>query len=273
MKEKLSFIGIQTTPTKNPEKNLRETLKLMDEALLLYKKVDVVVLPEYFYWAPEPKDTPFITSYPEEIISAFSERAKLHNTYIVGGTVANKREDGNIYNTALLFDRNGNVAGKYDKVHLFDVLNVKDTEQESDQITRGNGLFTYDADFGKIAISICYDIRFPEVARTLALQGVKYLFMPTAFFSPRQDHWEKLVTATALHNSMYVVGANLYGTLDKNNVFCGRSLIADPWGVSVAMVSDKAGFMQAYVESEYAQQIGDAIGTFHNRVPDVYNVK
>ncbi|MCB6993843.1 hypothetical protein LI177_10155 [bacterium 210820-DFI.6.37] len=273
MKDKLSFVGIQTMVTKDIQKNFRTALDITDEALRLHKKVDMLVLPEYFYWAPDLVDTPLIGPYPEEIIHEFSIRAKLYNTYIIAGTVANRREDGNIYNTALLFDRNGDVVGKYDKVHLFDALNAMGGERESDQITRGSDLFSYDADFGKIGISICYDVRFPEVARTLALRGVKYLFTPAAFYTPRQDHWEKLLISTALHNSMYVTGLNLYGKLDEHNTFCGRSLIADPWGVPVAMASDKQGFIQAYVDPDYTDEIKDAVGTFHNRVPDVYDIK
>ena len=273
MTKKLSFVGIQTTPTKDKDKNFKQALDLMDEALKAYKTVDMVVLPEYFYYAPDLDETPLIKEYPQEIIDEFSMRAKLFNTYIIGGTVAHKQQDGNIYNTALLFDRSGEIVGRYDKIHLFDALNAMGGEQESDQNTAGNKLFTYDADFGKIGISICYDIRFPEAARTMALQGVQYLFIPSAFYSPRSDHWQNILTATALHNSMYVVGVNLFGKLNEDNIFCGRSLICDPWGVPEAIAADKAGYIQAYVDPDYPKEIGDAVGTFHNRVPEVYKIK
>lgn len=273
MKKKLSFVGIQTTPTKDKDKNLRQALDLMDEALKSHKTVDMVVLPEYFYYAPDLEETPLIGPYPQEIIEEFSMRAKLFNTYIIAGTVAHKREDGNIYNTALLFDRKGEIVGKYDKIHLFDALNAMGGEQESDQITRGKELFLYDADFGKIGITICYDIRFPELARTMALQGVQYLFTPAAFYSPRIDHWQDILRVTALQNSIYVMGVNLFGKLNDDNIFCGRSLIADPWGVAAATAADKAGFIQAYIEPGYTDEIKDAVGTFHNRVPEVYDIK
>ena len=102
MEKRISFVGVQTHLTANKEENLKQALCLVDEALSLYKDVDMLVLPEYFYWAPDPKDTPFIEEYPEYIIEEFSSRAKLYNTYILAGTVANKRADGNIYNTAML---------------------------------------------------------------------------------------------------------------------------------------------------------------------------
>lgn len=272
MGRKIGIVGIQSLLTADKEQNLKNVLALMDEALLSYKYVDIIVLPEYFYWGPDPEDTPFIEEYPQHIINEMAKRARKHHTYIIAGTVANKRENGNIYNTALLFDREGEIVGKYDKIHLFDALNAMGGERESDQITRGKELFIYDADFGRMAINICYDIRFPEMARTLALKGVKYLFVPSAFYSPRADHWQSLLCASALQNSMYVIGINLYGELNAENIFCGRSLIADPWGVPVAIASDKPGFFHAYADSDYADQVKDAVGTFHNRVPEVYDI-
>ncbi|MCB6367456.1 hypothetical protein LI291_14880, partial [Intestinibacillus massiliensis] len=98
-------------------------------------------------------------------------------------------------------------------------------------------------------------------------------FIPSAFYSPRSDHWQNILTATALHNSMYVVGVNLFGKLNEDNIFCGRSLICDPWGVPEAIAADKAGYIQAYVDPDYPKEIGDAVGTFHNRVPEVYKIK
>ena len=271
MAKKISIVGIQTTPTKNAQANFAQATDLLKEALHLYQHVDAVVLPEYFYYAPDNNEGDSIGEIPQEIIETFSSYAKAYETYIIAGTVANRRND-KIYNTSLLFDRSGAVVGSYDKVHLFDVLDAAAGEQESDLITRGDKIFTYDADFGKIGIMVCYDIRFPEMARTLALQGVQYLFVPAAFYSPRFDHWQDLLRTTALHNSMYVTGVNLIGKLNAANVFCGRSMIADPWGVAVAEASDRPGFIQAYVDGEYPKMIRDAVGSFHNRVPEVYNI-
>lgn len=272
MNKKVSFVGIQTTLTTDKEQNLKNALELMDEALMSYKQVDMVVLPEYFYWGPDPEDTPMISEYPKHIIEAFSMRAKLHSTYIAAGTVAHKDTDGKIYNSTLLFDRNGEVVGRYDKIHLFDALNAQFGERESDQITRGKEILIYDTDFGRIGLNVCYDIRFPEMARTLALKGVEYLLVPSAFYSPRADHWQSLLCATALQNSMYVLGVNLVGELNPENIFCGRSLIADPWGIALATAPDKPSYFQAYVDPDYVKSTRDAVGTFYNRVPEVYEI-
>ncbi len=274
MGRKVSIVGIQNSPTKyDLDKNLKDAMALLDEALDLHEHVDIAVLPEYFSFVPEYKDTPMIGEYSEELKKALSSRAKKYNTYIIGGTVANKREDGSIYNTALVFDRNGEVIGSYDKIHLFDVLNATGEEQESNQITRGENLLTFDADFGKVGVMICYDVRFPEMARTYALQGVEYLMVPAAFFSPRFDHWQELIKAAALQNGMYVMGVNIFGKVCDTLNLCGRSLIVDPWGIKLASAPDKPSFIQAYVDPDHPKQIRDALGTFHNRVPSVYDIK
>ena len=274
MGKKISIVGIQNSPAKyDVEGNIKDALRIFDEAMNAHAYVDIAVFPEYFTFVPENKDTDIIREYSEELKEELSKRAKKHNTYIVAGTVANRRDDGNIYNTALVFDRNGDVIGQYDKIHLFDVLDAAGEEQESNQITRGDNLLIIDTDFGKVGIMICYDIRFPELARTYALQGVEYLMVPTAFFSPRIDHWQNLIKACALQNGMYVVGANLFGKVCDTLNLCGRSLIADPWGVPLATASDKATYIQAYVDAEYPKKIREALGIFHNRVPSVYNIK
>ena len=273
MKKKISMVGIQMIPTPDKEENLKNALALVDEAFEMYTHVDMLVLPEYFYHVVPKSQIETVGAYPEVIKAELSKRAKAHASYIIAGTVANRKEDGKVYNTAVMFDRSGEICGEYSKIHLFDVLGAMGGVNESDYITRGDKVFTYEADFGKIGITICYDIRFPELARMMALFGVQYLFVPAAFYSPRIDHWQDILRVTALQNSLYVMGVNLFGKLDDANTFCGRSIISDPWGIPVATASDKAGIVQAYVDIDYASTIRDAIGTIHNRVPSLYNIK
>lgn len=271
MKKKVSIVVIQTAPTKDLRRNFRQAVRLMHEALTLYKYVDMVVFPEHFLYFPDNSEGDLIKGIPDVFIRTFSTYAKRYNTYITAGTLANRR-DGRIYNTSLLFSREGEVVSSYDKVHLFDALNAAEGKKESNLITPGDHLLTYDADFGKIGTMVCYDVRFPELARTMALSGVEFLFIPAAFYMPRFDHWQSLVKSTALQNSMYVAGANLTNLPAGPSLYCGRSLIADPWGVAIATASDKPGFIQAYVDADYPGKIRDAVGTFHNRVPGLYNI-
>lgn len=271
--KKISIIGIQTHTTKDIDANFEQACGLMDEALELHKHSDIVVLPEGFYDSPDNNEIDRIGKYPDRLMDAFSERAKKYKTYIVGGSVYNRRENGKIYNTALLFDREGNVVEHYDKVHLFDVLDCDEEDKESYMVEAGDHICIYDTDFGKVGVIICYDIRFPELTRTLALRGVEYLMVPAAFYTPRFDHWTDLLRNLALHNSMYVCGVNLVGELDEKNLFCGRSIISDPWGVQIAAASDKPGFIQAYVDPEYPSAIREAVGNLRNRRPDMYDIR
>ncbi len=271
MAKKISIVAIQVAPTRDLRHNFRQGIRLMREALTLHKYVDVVVFPEHFCYFPSISDGPKIKELSSLFTRAFSTYAKKYNTYIIAGTVANRR-DGKIYNTSLLFDRQGEIVGSYDKIHLFDALNAAQGNRESDLTTPGDQVFSYEADFGKIGVMVCYDVRFPELARTLALDGVEYLFVPAGFYMPRYDHWQDLVKSAALQNSMYVTGANLANRPGEKGLFCGRSLIADPWGIAIATASDKPGFIQAYVDADYPALIRDAVGSFHNRTPALYNI-
>lgn len=271
MRKKISVLAIQVASTQDSQYNYRQAVRLMHEALTLYRYVDMVVFPEHFLFVPDNSERDKIQEIPELFLRTFSTYAKTYNTYIAAGTIANRR-DGKIYNTSLLFGRQGQVVGSYDKIHLFDALNAAKGNRESDLIEPGDHVFAYDTDFGRIGIMVCYDVRFPELARTLALDGVEFLFIPAAFYMPRFDHWQALVKNTALQNSMYVVGANLTNPPGGPGLFCGRSLIADPWGVAIATASDKPGFIQAYVDADYPTKIRNAVGTFHNRRPSLYNI-
>jgi predicted amidohydrolase len=270
MNKLISLIGIQSLAGIDKNVNLQMALDLIDEALSLYNQADVIVLPECFYEIIGKKT---MGVYPEEIKEALAERAAKYGAYIVGGSVLNRqRPDEKLRNTALLYGRNGEILGSYDKIHLFDALNCADKDKESHYCEHGTRTFTYDADFGKIGIMICYDIRFPELARTLALKGVKFLFVPSAFYSPRTDHWEALLKGIAIQNSIYVMGVNLFGKLTEGSGFCGRSMLIDPWGVIIAGASDKACFFQAYVDPDYPAQIGSSVGSFINRRPSIYDI-
>ncbi len=270
MSARISMVGIQTMPGRDRETNLKNALSLIDEAAAYYKQIDMIVLPEHFYTFANWESA---GCYPREVTEALSLKAYEYQTYIVGGTVLNRHiSSGKLYNTSMLFDRDGNVAGSYDKIHLFDGMNCVDNEKEAKYCEYGENLFTWDTDFGKIGIVVGYDIRFPELARTLALQGVRYLAVPVAFHSPKDSCWTDLIKGMALYNAMYVLGVNLYGSLSEDSVFCGKSLMVDPGGVIVAGASDQPDFFQAYIDTDYPNIIEARVGSFMNRRPSVYDI-
>lgn len=258
MIDKIGLLGIQTAPGTKGELPYR-AFQLLDEALSAYRKTDLVVMPECYSYYPSLKDKDEIEEYNYEILTALSDRAIMYNTYIVGGSVIHRRENGKLYNTAVVVDRDGNIIGEYDKCHLFDVLDGSGNK-ESDLVCAGQKGLVFDADFGKVGVCICYDIRFPELIREYAKEGAEYLAVPAAFFSPRADHWQALLRAAALENGMYVIGANLFGADVNGNVFCGRSSIFDPWGVQLSGASDREEFVQAYVDKDYASSVRNRLG-------------
>ncbi len=270
MSTRISIVGIQIMPSKERKTNLKNALSLIDEAAAFYKQIDMIVLPEHFYVLEKGKTAGY---YPEEVMEALSVKAYEYQTYIVGGTILNRRmSSGKLYNTSVFFDRDGNVAGSYDKIHLFDGIDCADNEKEAAYCEHGEQLFTWDTDFGKIGIVVGYDIRFPELVRTLALQGVRYLMIPAAFYSPRDSYWTDIIKGIALYNSMYVIGVNLYGKLSEDCVFFGKSLIVDPGGVTVAGASDQPGFFQAYIDTDYPNIVEARVGSFMNRRPSSYDI-
>lgn len=265
---KVSVVGIQIQPTLDKKRNLDMSISLIDEALVSYPKIDIICLPEIFYYSPADEEANDVGPIPSDYIDSFSRMAIKGQTYIIAGSIIHRRNN-KLYNTALLFDRKGRQVGHYDKIHLFDALGVK----ESEIVEGGESIFYYDTDFGRVGIIICYDIRFPELARTLALNKVEYLFVPAAFYSPRIDHWTDLIRATALQNLFYVIGINLIGSLRPDEVFCGRSIIADPWGITLATASDYPCFIHSYLDPEYLYDIRERVGGFSNRVPGIYSCK
>jgi predicted amidohydrolase len=267
---KVKVVGLQTQITENKELNLKKAVKLLDEAHQLYSEIDVVCLPELFYKIPSPDDAQEVAEViPNNLTKIFSEKARNYGIYIVAGSFLEKKGDGR-YNTSLLFGRNGEIKGFYSKTHLFNALNFK----ESLICKPGkNAEFSiFETDFGKIAITICYDLRFPEFYRTLALKGASIVFTPSAFMLPRVDHWNILVKAAALQNLIYVVAVNLVGKY-RGFEFFGRSMIVDPWGVPLSTAPDKESIIYAELDLEYQKEIRKRLPIFEQRRPQLYKLE
>jgi len=263
----IKVVGIQTSITASKEYNLKSAIKLLDKASKLYNELDIACFPELFYKIPLPNDADEVAeAVPNKLTKIFSEKAKEYNIYIIAGSFLEKKNN-NRYNTSILFDRGGNIAGSYTKTHLFDALGFK----ESDISIPGERIPVFKTDFGKIGITICYDLRFPELYRTLALKGAKIIFVPSAFISPRMDHWDILVRSAALQNLNYVVALNLFGEY-KGIKFFGRSMIVDPWGIPLSIASDKESIVYGNLDLEYLEEIRKHLPVFKHRKPELYEL-
>lgn len=170
----------------------------------------------------EPEDGPSV--------AALSRAARENGVYVVGGSIP-LREGGRLYNASFVFDRTGQVIAVHRKVHLFDIdVDGGQYFKESDTFTAGDRVTVFDTEFGKMGLCVCFDFRFPELARLMALEGARCIFVPAAFnMTTGPAHWELMFRQRAVDNQLFTVGAapaRSYG----GYVSYGNSMVVSPWG-------------------------------------------
>lgn len=176
-----------------------------------------------------------------KIQTFLSQQAKNHGVWIIGGTIPIASDhDNKIKAASIVFDDQGHIVARYDKIHLFDVqLSDEEIYKESDTTEAGQKIVTVDSPFGTLGLAVCYDIRFPELFRYLFNQGMEILSLPSAFTVPTGTaHWEVLVRSTAIENFCYVIAACQGGTHTNGRKTYGHSLIVSPWGEILAEKKD-----------------------------------
>lgn len=260
MVSKAGILAIQVGWTEDKDDNLRRALALIDEAMSIYNKVDLICLPEMYYVNPTRKNLDMV-GMPlwNPLTCALADYARKYHVNIVTGCFPWQSRDG-LYNTCLCLDRDGAIVGQYSKTHLFDAIGLK----ESDLVKPGNEICVVDFDFGRVGMAVCYELRFPEYLRRICEDDVDLLCMPTAFYTPRHDHWEILTKAAALQNLTYLCAVNQY-----NRFYVGRSCIVDPNGVTIAEASDKEGFVYALMDTDYVKEMREKFRTWENRRMDI----
>ncbi len=244
----LAVAVIQLCSKQNRAENLERAGALMTEAVR--RGARLLALPENLTYigedikeklahAEDPAGGPGI-----EFLRLFASR---HGVTVVGGSLPLKgSKPGMVTNTCLVFDGTGLVA-RYDKIHLFDAeIDRKNAFAESRLVERGSTVTTFDLEGRTMGLSICYDLRFPELYRTLALRGASVLFVPSAFTRETgRDHWEILLRARAIENLCYVVAPAQSGEHGGGRASYGRSMIIGPWGQILAQCQDGEGFVMA----------------------------
>ena len=202
----------------------------------------LVGLPEHFaYFGDEKGKMTKADTIAEKSRQFLKEQAKSHGIYLLGGSFPEPSEDGRVYNRSLLLNPSGQVVAQYDKIHLFDV-DVPDgyTYRESNNVHGGElEPVTFESDeVGKLGLTICYDLRFPELYRALARRGAEVLLVPSAFTAlTGEAHWKLLLRARAVENTCYVLAPAQGGTHGPKRQTWGHPMIVDPWG----KVFDEAG--------------------------------
>ena len=247
--------------------NLAEAGRLLAEAA--QRGVKLAVLPEYFCMMGM-KDTDKVAVREPDgsgpIQDFLSNAARQHAMWIVGGSAPLVSNDpGRVRNSCLVFDDSGKRVARYDKIHLFGFEMGNEAYHEERTIEAGNVPVTLDSPFGKLGLSICYDIRFPELYR--AMNGVDIIFAPSAFTETTgRAHWETLLRARAIENLAYVVASAQGGRHENGRETHGDSMIIDPWGVVLDRLPRGAGVVVADINLEKLQGLRRNLPALSHRV-------
>jgi deaminated glutathione amidase len=200
---------------------------------------DLAALPEYLdFMGPSARRASVARPVPGGTVDRLAGIARERAIWILAGSVL-EAGDGHVYDTSVLFDRGGEIAATYRKIHLYDVeLPDQPPIRESATITPGDSLVTHQTELARIGLSICYDARFPELYRGLMALGAEVFTVPAQFqFATGKDHWHTLLRARAIENQCYVVAPGQWGTFgepEEGRRSFGHSLVVDPWGRIVA---------------------------------------
>lgn len=265
---------LQTKVWEEKEKNIQQLEKLLKK--LEAERLDLVTLPEMFNCPYQTSNFP-IYAEPEggKTWNACSRLAKEYGVYLSAGSVPEKDEEGHVYNTAYVFDRQGKQIAKHRKAHLFDI-NVKGGQcfKESDTLTPGNEVTVFDTEFGKMGLCICYDFRFPELARLMALEGAKVILVPAAFnMTTGPAHWEILFRSRALDNQSYVLGTAPARDPESGYTSWGHTVAVSPWGEILEQLGEAEGYILRTLDLERVSEVRSQLPLLKHRRTDMYHLE
>ncbi len=246
-----------------PDVNYKKLDDLMQQAMKQEPRPDVIMFPELWntgYALEHVRD--IADRDGERTIATLSAFARQHRVNIVAGSIADLQAD-HMYNQIYVFNRSGEVISTYSKIHLFRLMD------EEKYLTSGQRLGAMHIDEFPSAMMICYDIRFPELSRKLALGGAKILYVPAQWPHPRLHHWRTLLMARAIENQMYVIACNRVGE-SKGASFFGHSLVINPWGEILAEGSEEEEILQATIDLDLVDRVRSSIPVFEDRKPHLY---
>ena len=262
----LSVALIQLAATDDVATNIAAAVTLADKAAAGGARL--VALPEYLqYRGPDDGFRASARPIPGPHTEPFAEVARRRRTWILVGSTAETSADPlRPYNTSALIAPDGTIAALYRKVHLFDVaVDRGPVDTESARVTPGDRIVTAEVDGAILGLSICYDLRFPELYRALALAGAQILTVPANFTERTgRDHWEVLLRARAIENGAFVLAPAQIGGPPGQPAF-GRSMIIDPWGTVIAQASDTVGIIRADIETDRVAAVRRQIPALANR--------
>lgn len=267
-------IGIcQLDVTNEKELNVQKALAMIKKAA--EQGANLVLLPEMFNC---PYHISYFKSFSEPVPEGYTSQtlakaAREYGVYLVGGSIPEK-DCNNYYNTSLIFNKRGEVIGKHRKAHLFDIdVKGKITFKESAVLSPGNSITVVETSLAKIGIAICYDIRFPELFRSMALQGAEIICVPASFnMTTGPLHWETLFRSRAIDNQVFILAASPARNVNSSYVAYGHSLAVDPWGKIIKEARVEEELLMVNLDLAEIKEVRQSIPIWQHRRTDLYKL-
>lgn len=268
--QKFMVAVVQMDTQNDKQANWQQMAAFVDEAAA--KGAQMVAFPEVVNILSE--DPVYAEPIPGPTTELLMRKAKEHHIWIHGGSISEVNPDGpRTYNTTVLINPDGDIVARYSKLHNFDMtLPDGSSVRESDRKEPGKEIVTVQTELGHLGFAICYDMRFPELFRLMALQGAQIIFLPANFTMPTgKDHWEPILRARAIENGCYIIAPDQTGVKEKFTAY-GNSMVVDPWGTVIARASDKPGVILAEIDLDYLESVRQRNPSIHNRRTDLYEI-
>lgn len=267
VKKSFNIALIQLNSTDNTNDNLNKISELVETAS---KKADLVILPEHADGIGK-NDKAFTVKVPSERTDFFSDLARDNGIYLHCGSVTEDSDSDKPFNTSILFSPNGEIIAKYSKMHLFDIdLPDKTGCRESNTTSAGNKIIVANTELGNIGLSICYDVRFPELYRKMAIMGADLMIVSANFTAQTgKTHWKPLLQARAIENTCYIAGVNQCGTKPQFEAY-GHTMLISPWGEIIGELENEEGILYGKIDSEILSKTRQDIPSLKNRRKDIY---
>lgn len=269
--KKFIAAAIQIDSQDNKNQNLTKIEEFIDEAA--GRGAKLIGMPEMVnYVGSEEGEFENAEPIPGPTIERLMKKARQHQVWLHCGSIFETIPgEKKLYNTSVLLNPQGEVVAKYRKIHLYDVeVSNGPSVLESRTKKPGTEIVVADTDLAKIGLSICYDMRFPELYRIMTLRGAQVLFVPAEYtLFTGKDHWEPVLRARAIENQCYVIAPGQIGVKPNFQAY-GKTLIIDPWGNVIAKSSDKEGFITAEIDMELLAKVRNQIPCLKNRKPEAY---
>ena len=249
--QKFTVACVQLNSKQSISKNLADTKKYINKAC--DKGADFILTPEVSNIVSLSKNHLLENTYLENkdpFLSEIKLLAKKRSVWILLGSIIIKDKMNKLYNRSYLINSSGKIVSKYDKIHMFDVnISKGESYKESSIFTNGKKIITAKLPWGRIGMSICYDLRFPTLYRKLCSKGANMISIPAAFTRPTgKAHWQTLIKSRAIENSSFVFAPAQCGIHSSSRKTYGHSLIVSPWGEIIAEMKGKPGIIYAIID-------------------------